>query len=960
MKISLILPYWDRQAAADKALALLDQHYAGLDLEVIVVDDGNSVPFQPQPGPLNVRVIYLPVKDEPKSPATCWNVGAKAATGDILVLSCIEILHEQPVLKQLAHAVIEGGPDAYVLAAAYCPESKEWHCHSTERATDAPELPEGFGRAFCGAMHRDLYFRAGGWDEDYREGAGYEDIDFARRMQRAGAVPQIRDDLIVTHPKTGARIAWPPEKFLRNEAILRSKWTPPVTFVCLKAGPMYGPEYVNILRDMVARCLPLGYPGRFVCITDDPSGLDAGIETLPLPADLERWWGKLWMFNRGLFPDGSRMVFMDLDTVIVGRLDDIVGYRGQFATLHDFYTPERLGPAVMLWEAGGAAARIWDAWEAAGKPRNDWGDLWWINQLEGGEFARNADVLQKLLPGQFCSFKAHCRPMYPRGTRVVCFHGEPRPHNAGLEWVQMAWRVGGGSVAELELVANTARETVAENVRLACARDLPRFNTAEFALERAVAIVGGGPSLVDTLDELRLRVQNGCLVFAVNGAVHYLASEGIKTDVQVIIDSRVENVRFVDPPMAERYYVASQCAPGIFDALASHQVTLMHMNTAGIAETLPAGESADELVSSGSTVGLAALVVAYRLGHRTMHLFGFDSSYEEVHHAYPQPANDADSVIEATAGGRTFKAAPWMVAQVNEFVSIAGQLAQADCVVTVSGDGLLPHAAHEMTKPAPDPIANLPTNTPAEILIEQARVNLARDLPQFREIDKAHVKTAIIVGGGPSLADNLPKLQQLRNRGAVIFALNGTHDWLIDRGIVPNFCVMADARPDNVQFVQGPQDDVTYLLASQCHPSAFDALAGYDVIVWTAYVEGIEPVIDACGKPVIALGGGATVGLKTMTIASLWGFRNLHLFGFDSCYRGGANHAYPQPMNDAESVLDVDFSGRKFRCAPWMIQQAQGFEQQAPLLRAAGCRIKVHGEGLIALVAQQQQLQEAA
>jgi hypothetical protein len=117
--------------------------------------------------------------------------------------------------------------------------------------------------------------------------------------------------------------------------------TKPVTIIFLKAGSAYSSEYVNILRDMVSRNLARGFPGKFVCITDDPEGIDESIEILPLPADLETWWGKLYMFKRGLFADGTRCVFMDLDTIIVDEIDDILRYDGQFATLIDFYYPHQ-------------------------------------------------------------------------------------------------------------------------------------------------------------------------------------------------------------------------------------------------------------------------------------------------------------------------------------------------------------------------------------------------------------------------------------------------------------------------------------------------------------------------------------------------------------------------------------------------------------------------------------------
>lgn len=693
MKISLILPYWDRQEAADKAIERLDALYADLDLEVIVVDDGNLVPFVPPPGRLDIRVILLPRKDEPKSPCTAWNRGVEAATGGIIVLSCIEILHEEPVLQQLADAVAANGPDAYVLGSAWCPEEGKWHTHST---VPVPECPPGFGLSFLGAMHKELYQRIGGFDDAYREGAGYEDRDFIHKLAAASVQPIIRDDLKVIHPKTGARINWGVGKFQKNEALFRSKWLKPVTFVCLKAGNAFGPEYVNILHDMVARNLPAGYPGKFVCLTDDATGLDEGIETVPLPADLEKWWGKLYLFKRGLFPDGSRMVFMDLDTVILGNLSEILSYRGQFATLHDFYQPARLGPAVMLWAAGGVASAIWDKWEEQLRPRDPWGDLWWVNLIV--KDGLHADVLQTLYPGSFCSFKADCHPNPPHGVKVVCFHGKPRPHEAQVDWVREVWRIGGGGLADLQIVANTEHQRVVDNVRENVASGLPWLDMKDAHAGHAV-IVGGGPSVADKLDELRWRQSQGHLIIALGGAARYLQRNGILADCQVLLDAREDNVKFVLPEIPE-HFICSQCDPAMFKALEGRNVTMFHVNTAATVEALAGGREAN-LISTGSTVGLIAMGIAFTQGYRNIHLYGMDSSYTDKsrHHAYEQKLNDADRVVEAVVGGRTFTCAPWMVAQVEQFQEIALQLMDADCTITVAGDGLLPHVARLLSQP---------------------------------------------------------------------------------------------------------------------------------------------------------------------------------------------------------------------------------------------------------------------
>ena len=219
--ISLILPYWQRQPAADVALRLLADTYGDTALEVVVVDDGSPDPFYAPMLDLSLTVIRLPAKAVPKSPVTCWNEGVKAASGDILALSCIEVLHRGPVMDDMLDQLEDMGPDGYVLAAAWCPEQRAWHTHSS---VPVPQCPTGTGLAFLGMMHRDLYERAGGFDEDYRDGAGYEDRDFIHRLHRAGAQFAIRDDLVVTHPKTGATIRWPAEAFSRNQQLFESKW----------------------------------------------------------------------------------------------------------------------------------------------------------------------------------------------------------------------------------------------------------------------------------------------------------------------------------------------------------------------------------------------------------------------------------------------------------------------------------------------------------------------------------------------------------------------------------------------------------------------------------------------------------------------------------------------------------------------------------------------------------------
>jgi hypothetical protein len=228
--ISLVLPYWDRQAAADRALASLAAQYAGLSLEVIVVDDGTPEPFRPPEGlALDLRVLRLPRKDGPLSSCVPMNRGVMIARGAVIALSSIEMIHTRPVLADMAAAVYAGGMDrTYVLAACWAPDSRTWHCHSQQRRGDDGDvgswLPPGADYHFLAMLSRQLWEKAGGFDEDYRQGAGYEDADFVRRLQRAGAAFQIRDDLVIEHPRQDARAKWTPAMFQRNRALFLSTW----------------------------------------------------------------------------------------------------------------------------------------------------------------------------------------------------------------------------------------------------------------------------------------------------------------------------------------------------------------------------------------------------------------------------------------------------------------------------------------------------------------------------------------------------------------------------------------------------------------------------------------------------------------------------------------------------------------------------------------------------------------
>lgn len=165
-------------------------------------------------------------------------------------------------------------------------------------------------------------------------------------------------------------------------------------------------------------------------------------------------------------------------------------------------------------------------------------------------------------------------------------------------------------------------------------------------------------------------------------------------------------------------------------------------------------------------------------------------------------------------------------------------------------------------------------------------------------------ETLCIVGGAPSLEHTFDELVALAAAGAKIAAVNKTHDWLIERGIIPTFGVLADPR-DWVAGYVTPHPDVKYLIASQCHDDTFARFEGVDdAYLWHAIcADGDRAVLDEeahrTGQQAFGVVGGSTTTLRLFDMGVLLlGFRALRWFAVDSSAADGNLHAYDKPRID--------------------------------------------------------------
>lgn len=154
------------------------------------------------------------------------------------------------------------------------------------------------------------------------------------------------------------------------------------------------------------------------------------------------WWAKMELFRPGLFRTGERVLYFDLDTVIVGNIDKLLRIESdEFLMLKPLGGNKRFGErasGIMSWVPNKKTAQMFDKFRKNYAPRvfNDpIGDQKYISLLYG---MKNIGFIQDHISGIY-SYKWHCKESLPEDASVVCFHGIPRPHQVQDNWVKENW-----------------------------------------------------------------------------------------------------------------------------------------------------------------------------------------------------------------------------------------------------------------------------------------------------------------------------------------------------------------------------------------------------------------------------------------------------------------------------------------------------------------------------------------
>lgn len=218
----------------------------------------------------------------------------------------------------------------------------------------------------------------------------------------------------------------------------------------------FGPETVNVLKRMVDRHYP--DPHRFVCLTDDPTGIDADVDVLPMWEDFAdvpsphggknpSCYRRLRSFSaeaKDLF--GPRFVSIDLDCVITGDLRPVWNRYDDFVIWGDTNPqPGSHYNCSMVLMSAGARRQVWEKFNPLTSPQQSLkarcygSDQGWVSYILGpGEVKwTKADGVYSFRN----DLRAGHKPL-PADARVVIFHGCIDPWSVDaqrLPWVKEHW-----------------------------------------------------------------------------------------------------------------------------------------------------------------------------------------------------------------------------------------------------------------------------------------------------------------------------------------------------------------------------------------------------------------------------------------------------------------------------------------------------------------------------------------
>lgn len=231
--------------------------------------------------------------------------------------------------------------------------------------------------------------------------------------------------------------------------------------ICIKWGTYYGAKYINSLYRGVKKNTK--YNINFYCFTDNSDGFDDGIIVKPLPTMNVKEIRNAYLKEVGLCDNnlgglaGQRVLYFDLDTVIVDNIDSFfeLPKNDEFYIINDWNTRgNRVGQGSCFSFVVGTLGYIKDYFE---EHYMEIYDKYYTASQEylSDKVAEKYGKLNFWPASWTKSFRFHCLPTplipflrrfktatIPNKAKIICFHGYPKLEEAieGVWPEKKAWK----------------------------------------------------------------------------------------------------------------------------------------------------------------------------------------------------------------------------------------------------------------------------------------------------------------------------------------------------------------------------------------------------------------------------------------------------------------------------------------------------------------------------------------
>lgn len=247
---------------------------------------------------------------------------------------------------------------------------------------------------------------------------------------------------------------------------------------------------------------------------------------------------------------------------------------------------------------------------------------------------------------------------------------------------------------------NTSDKERLESVKTNVKRPIPQLRIYD-AHPDPIILLCGGPSINREVKEIQKLRKKGHKLCTVNGSYQWALDHDLLPSLQIMLDGRAWNKRFLENLRPEtQYFLCSHCHPETFEALNGHKVSMFHCpGSKAVAKVVNDHFFGMWLpVKGGTTIALRGIHLLYALGFRKIAIYGMDSCYlDKAHHAYEQKENDIKTFWEVKVGRKLFITSPWMASQAEEFMHMTKVL-PPDLKLAVFGDGLIAEWMRETHK----------------------------------------------------------------------------------------------------------------------------------------------------------------------------------------------------------------------------------------------------------------------